>query len=554
MIISKKTKFTGNIHSADTELGEKNRLMQEFTELSNSNPGGKTALENEKEALDILEKEIKDLERRLSEFKAEKQALEEKLGEKKALSDPDYIYKLLDSINDGISLRYKQDKHVILDRSYNKHLKEDKNKDIPEEKKLQPIEFINIEEKLEDEKETLDKEKESLNAEEGLLNLQQAALDVSKKEIDDNKEKWRDKIYKREFVKYIDKKTKFLIEDKLGHDLRTESYNYRLDDYNSKCEQYKKHIKDQKETVEEQALKDIPEELKATIESKADIIEEAIVAPVPVIPVPAKILPEELVTKTEILVEKMATASSDEPSFDVRTYDKINSDIAKGMIFREGDGSKTGRADQVKLIQQNLKDLGYDLGTSGPNKDGVDGGFGNFTKKALEKFQEDHGLNKTGKYDAATNEMMICTILERHSLNVLKDSKISEAEYINSGYLVDIREKAININKKVNHNRLASQSQKETFASASYAFWVENLQYAQQEYESGASTKDWIKTDVDILIKKIDGVKMTPELENASKEIMKNLLNNELLMKDEDIKNSVDNFKTKLAENSKIPG
>ena len=39
-----------------------------------------------------------------------------------------------------------------------------------------------------------------------------------------------------------------------------------------------------------------------------------------------------------------------------------------------------------KQIQQKLSDLEYDLGTSGPNKDGVDGICGDKTKLAIETY------------------------------------------------------------------------------------------------------------------------------------------------------------------------
>jgi uncharacterized protein (TIGR02594 family) len=43
-------------------------------------------------------------------------------------------------------------------------------------------------------------------------------------------------------------------------------------------------------------------------------------------------------------------------------------------------------------LQMCLKALGYGLGTSGPNKDGVDGSFGRLTRAAVAKFQADRGL------------------------------------------------------------------------------------------------------------------------------------------------------------------
>lgn len=46
----------------------------------------------------------------------------------------------------------------------------------------------------------------------------------------------------------------------------------------------------------------------------------------------------------------------------------------------------------VGLLQQALVDLGFDLGTSGKNKDGVDRTYGDAMKKAVEKFQTDEGV------------------------------------------------------------------------------------------------------------------------------------------------------------------
>ena len=43
---------------------------------------------------------------------------------------------------------------------------------------------------------------------------------------------------------------------------------------------------------------------------------------------------------------------------------------------------------EVKALQQMLKDRGYDLGDYGPNKDGVDGIMGPYTKTALAAYQK----------------------------------------------------------------------------------------------------------------------------------------------------------------------
>jgi len=62
------------------------------------------------------------------------------------------------------------------------------------------------------------------------------------------------------------------------------------------------------------------------------------------------------------------------------------SDGGEGAI-RRGDSRK----DLVEQLQKMLVALGYDLGDFGPNKDGVDGDFGERTQTAVKSFQ---GTNK----------------------------------------------------------------------------------------------------------------------------------------------------------------
>jgi len=54
------------------------------------------------------------------------------------------------------------------------------------------------------------------------------------------------------------------------------------------------------------------------------------------------------------------------------------------------------------MIQASLFVIGYDLGTYGPNKNGVDGHIGPVTEKAIQEFQRTAGLNPTGKMDEQT--------------------------------------------------------------------------------------------------------------------------------------------------------
>jgi hypothetical protein len=63
-----------------------------------------------------------------------------------------------------------------------------------------------------------------------------------------------------------------------------------------------------------------------------------------------------------------------------------------GRMYYSGKG-KDGKDDKKKLVeilQRMLKTLGYDLGTTGHEGDGVDGKFGDLTEDAVKKFQEDH--------------------------------------------------------------------------------------------------------------------------------------------------------------------
>jgi hypothetical protein len=59
-----------------------------------------------------------------------------------------------------------------------------------------------------------------------------------------------------------------------------------------------------------------------------------------------------------------------------------------------------------KKIQQKLIDLGYDLGTSGPNKDGVDGYIGSRTRNAIKDFQTKNNIKPTGVLDQTTRNKL----------------------------------------------------------------------------------------------------------------------------------------------------
>ena len=72
--------------------------------------------------------------------------------------------------------------------------------------------------------------------------------------------------------------------------------------------------------------------------------------------------------------------------------EELNSLLVEAVLRRGSRGA------EVQQLQQQLKDFGFGsyLGTSGPNKDGVDGRFGGGTKKAVEAFQRDANLEDDG--------------------------------------------------------------------------------------------------------------------------------------------------------------
>lgn len=74
---------------------------------------------------------------------------------------------------------------------------------------------------------------------------------------------------------------------------------------------------------------------------------------------------------------------------------KLNESDIKNIVV---DILNEQSSDVTSKIQQLLKQKGYGklLGTSGPNKDGVDGVYGNNTVRAVKKFQIDNKITPTG--------------------------------------------------------------------------------------------------------------------------------------------------------------
>ena len=94
-----------------------------------------------------------------------------------------------------------------------------------------------------------------------------------------------------------------------------------------------------------------------------------------------------------------AFAQTTTPSGDQKAKEGMKSEGTKsdsGMKSESGrTGSMSGRGEQVKAVQQALKDKGHDPGE-------VDGKMGPKTQAALRDFQSKEGLNASGRLDAAT--------------------------------------------------------------------------------------------------------------------------------------------------------
>ena len=86
--------------------------------------------------------------------------------------------------------------------------------------------------------------------------------------------------------------------------------------------------------------------------------------------------------------------------------------------------------DNVECIQSSLKDKGYGsfLGTTGPNKDGIDGIYGEKTKRAVIEFQKKNGIKQTGFVGPITAPKLGCEPLKKNSSksNIVKSKGTEE--------------------------------------------------------------------------------------------------------------------------------
>jgi len=100
---------------------------------------------------------------------------------------------------------------------------------------------------------------------------------------------------------------------------------------------------------------------------------------------------EELIAMVQQLQQELAELKGEETEAEPTpepTPEPAYTELAKGA-----------KGEDVKLLQQRLKDLGYLSGS-------VDGDFGGGTERAVSAFQNQNGLEATGKADVATQELL----------------------------------------------------------------------------------------------------------------------------------------------------
>jgi len=105
--------------------------------------------------------------------------------------------------------------------------------------------------------------------------------------------------------------------------------------------------------------------------------------------------------------DSSATKSSDMKSSDMKSSDMKSSDMKSSDMMKSSKGDKSaaksgrghemagGDAEQVRAVQQALKDKGHDPGD-------IDGKMGPKTQAALRDYQTKEGLKPTGRLDSET--------------------------------------------------------------------------------------------------------------------------------------------------------
>lgn len=95
------------------------------------------------------------------------------------------------------------------------------------------------------------------------------------------------------------------------------------------------------------------------------------------------------------------------------TYVDGDVEVTKPVTYKLGDRlplKKNDEGNDVIELQAALKQLGYDLGDYGDNKDGIDGEYGSKTKAAVAELQKSAGLDETGIFDTATYKALLAAL------------------------------------------------------------------------------------------------------------------------------------------------
>lgn len=105
--------------------------------------------------------------------------------------------------------------------------------------------------------------------------------------------------------------------------------------------------------------------------------------------------------------------------------------IIKNVVSEQGLGRRIPRnfgqdiiaqvqGGNISAIQKKLKELRYNLGSSGPNRDGIDGVYGRQTKLAVQDFQRKNKLNPDGIVGPLTASKLGVDTLSNEQIKILK--------------------------------------------------------------------------------------------------------------------------------------
>ena len=127
-----------------------------------------------------------------------------------------------------------------------------------------------------------------------------------------------------------------------------------------------------------------------------------------------------------------------------KTLEDIRNDVAALMAGKDVPEAtpdvmmlvKGSTGDAVKALQRQLVELGYNLGSYGPNKDGCDGQFGSATESAVKDFQVNHNMAVTGIVTEAVRKAVTDALaaLDMSYTVVIKGLSRAKMEALRSAY------------------------------------------------------------------------------------------------------------------------